>query len=152
MKVYIMRHAEAGYSATSDSSRPLTPLGKQQCVAVALWFKQQNISFDLAMVSPYLRTQQTLTILNQEISINKVETSQLLTPNCSADNLVDNLTILPLMGISSVLLVSHLPLVGYLVNELCPSIAPPMFSPADVACITISSDGQGKLEWIHHPK
>lgn len=151
MKVYIMRHGEAGYSASSDSSRPLTPFGEKQCKSIAHYFLQQAITFDLALVSPYLRAQQTFSIVADLVSVKQTETNELLTPGGCATHIVDNLTMLPLTGIESVLIVSHLPLVGYLVNELCPQIAPPMFLTADVACISLSQDSEGKLEWFHHP-
>lgn len=151
LKVYIMRHGEAGYSAISDSSRPLTSFGQKQCASVAYWFKQHDIVIDLAMVSPYLRAQQSFAFFPDQILVNKIETSQWLTPSGNTDQVINSLIALPSLGISSVLLVSHLPLVGYLVNDLCPHIAPPMFSPADVAFVTLSAGGQGKLEWFHHP-
>lgn len=151
MKVYIMRHGEAGYSATSDSSRPLTDFGEKQCLSVANWFNEQGITFEQAMVSPYLRAQQTYSIIADVVSIKHSDTNPLLTPAGCASHVVDNLTMLLLSGVKSILIVSHLPLVGYLVNELCPHISPPMFSAADVACISLSQDSEGELEWFHHP-
>lgn len=151
MKVYIMRHGEAGYSASSDSSRPLTPFGEKQCLSVANWFDEQQISFDVGLVSPYLRAQQTYAIIANVVAIKQTENNQLLTPSGCASHITDHLTMLMLSGIKSVLIVSHLPLVGYLVNELCPHIAPPMFSTADVACVSLSADNEGELEWLHHP-
>lgn len=150
MKVYVMRHGEAGYSASSDSSRPLTPFGEKQCQSIAHWFNEQQITFDLGLASPYLRAQQTYSIIADLVPIKQTETNELLTPSGCAMHVVDNLSILSLTGIHSVLIVSHLPLVGYLVNELCPHISPPMFSTADVACISLSPNVQGVLEWHHH--
>lgn len=146
-----MRHGEAGYSASSDSSRPLTAYGKEQCASVAKWFNQQQITLDLGWVSPYLRAQQSFSIINDSVTVGHIETNNILTPSGSATQIVDSLAILPLTGVNSVLIVSHLPLVGYLVNELCPEVQPIMFSTADVACVSLSSDGKGVLEWVHHP-
>lgn len=151
IKAYVMRHGEAGYSTTSDSSRSLTPFGHQQCVSVANWLNEQKITFDLALVSPYLRAQQTCSIIAGLVTIKQIETQDLLTPSSSAAHIADNLSMLPLTGVESVLIVSHLPLVGYLVNELCPQVAPPMFSTADIACISLPLASEGRLEWFHHP-
>lgn len=151
MKVYIMRHGEAGYSASSDSSRPLTPFGEKQCLSVAKWFDEQKITFEIGLVSPYLRAQQTYSIIANTIKIKQTEHNQLLTPSGCASHIVDHLTMLMLSGVQSVFIVSHLPLVGYLVNELCPTVSPPMFSTADVACISLVQDSDGVLEWFHHP-
>lgn len=151
IRIYIMRHGEAGYSALSDFNRSLTAVGQQQCHLVGRWFKQQNIMIDLALISPYVRAQQTYAIVSEYIRVNKMENCPFLTPDSSAINLVNNINMLQLPDDSNVFLVSHLPLVGYLVNELCPHITPPMFSPADVACISLSFDSQGQLEWFHRP-
>ncbi|WP_392551828.1 phosphohistidine phosphatase SixA [Orbus wheelerorum] len=150
IKVYVMRHGEAGYSATSDSSRALTPFGHQQCVSAATWFNEQKITFDFALVSPYLRAEQTFSIIANFVTVKQSETNDFLKPNGCAAHIVDNISMLPLTGIGSVLIVSHLPLVGYLVNELCPQVAPPMFSTADIACISLPQTGEGILEWFHH--
>ena len=39
-------------------------------------------------------------------------------------------------GVGSVLVISHLPLVGYLVSELCPEEAPPMFATSAIAGVS----------------
>lgn len=152
MKVYIMRHGEAGYSAFSDSKRPLTPFGEKQCLSVANWFNEQQIAFELGLVSPYLRAQQSFSIIADIVPIKQSETDNALTPGGNPSHIADYLTELSLLDIESVLLVSHLPLVGYLVNELCPQVSPPMFSTADVACITLLQKGEGILEWLYHPQ
>jgi len=54
-------------------------------------------------------------------------------------------------GVASALVVSHLPLVGYLVSELCPSEAPPMFSTSAIANVTLDASGQGQFNWQMSP-
>lgn len=50
------------------------------------------------------------------------------------------------------LVISHLPLVGYLVSALCPQEAPPMFATSAIACIEYDIDSAcGKLEWQVSP-
>ncbi len=39
-------------------------------------------------------------------------------------------------GVKTALVVSHLPLVGYLVSELCPGETPPMFTTSAIAAGT----------------
>lgn len=149
MKICIMRHGEAGFSASSDSNRTLTPHGIKQSKAAGLWLKEQKLQFDLGLVSPYLRAQQTLTELSSKVTISQIETNNSLIPGGSPSHIVDLLTMLPLSGIQNAIIVSHLPLVGYLVNELCPEVSPPMFATAAIACISLSSDCRGTLEWFH---
>ena len=143
-----MRHGEAGYSASSDSSRSLTPYGIRQAIQAGQWLKQQNFQFNIGLVSPYLRAQQTLAELSSQVSVSTVETDKLLVPGGNPEYIANLLSTFPSQGIEQVIIVSHLPLVGYLVNELCPDISPPMFPTASIACIELTST-TGKLEWFH---
>lgn len=148
MKVCIMRHGEADFSASSDSSRSLTPYGIRQAIQAGQWIKQQNFQFNIGLVSPYLRAQQTLAELSSQVSVLTVETDKLLVPGGNPEYIANLLSTYPSQGIEQVIIVSHLPLVGYLVNELCPDISPPMFPTASIACIELTST-TGKLEWFH---
>lgn len=148
MKVCIMRHGEADFPASSDSSRSLTPYGIRQAIQAGQWLKQQNFQFNIGLVSPYLRAQQTLAELASQVSVLTVETDKLLVPGGNPEYIANLLSTFPSQGIEQVIIVSHLPLVGYLVNELCPDISPPMFPTASIACIELTST-IGKLEWFH---
>ncbi|OCG01309.1 phosphohistidine phosphatase SixA [Gilliamella sp. wkB112] len=149
MKICIMRHGEAGFSASSDSGRSLTSNGIKQSQQAAQWLRQLDFQFDLGLVSPYLRAQQTFAEVTSQIVVSYVETNNLLVPSGDPLNIVNLLAMLPSNGINNVIIVSHLPLVGYLVNELCPEVSPPMFATAAIACIDLSLDIVGKLEWFH---
>ena len=151
MKVYIMRHGKAEYSASSDSVRKLTAEGKAECFAVAQHFHDNSISFDLALVSPYLRAQESFAVVADIIAVNQIEAEQQLVPGGNPAHVADYLRALALStDVQSVLIVSHLPLVGYLVHELCSAIPAPMFSTADVACVSLSKEGKGSVEWFLH--
>ena len=50
----------------------------------------------------------------------------------------------------NILMVSHLPLVGYLVQSLCPAAGAPMFATSGLACIEWQ-DGKGVLLWLEGP-
>ena len=57
-----------------------------------------------------------------------------------------HLQALAVQGAHAVLVISHLPLVGYLVSELCPQEAPPMFATSAIACVEFDADAcEGKL-------
>ena len=149
MKVCIMRHGEAGFSASSDASRSLTDFGRKQASQAGLWLNQQDFKFDLGLVSPYLRAQQTYSELSAYCPVLKIETDNFLVPGGSPSHIADLLTTLPAQGIENVIIVSHLPLVGYLVSELCPEVSPPMFPTAAIACVELPPNAAGKLEWFH---
>jgi phosphohistidine phosphatase len=50
-----------------------------------------------------------------------------------------------------VLVISHLPLVGYLVSELCPGETPPMFTTSAIASVTLDESGKGVYNWQMSP-
>jgi phosphohistidine phosphatase len=54
-------------------------------------------------------------------------------------------------GVKTALVVSHLPLVGYLVSELCPGETPPMFTTSAIACVTLDANGKGEFNWQMSP-
>jgi phosphohistidine phosphatase len=54
-------------------------------------------------------------------------------------------------GVASVLVISHLPLVGYLVAELCPGETPPMFTTSAIANVTLDESGKGVFNWQMSP-
>lgn len=118
MNLYIMRHGEASWDAQIDSERSLTDFGQQQATAVGQYLGEANISFDLVMVSPYKRAQQTASnVLNKFPSVNRVESSN-ITPESSVAMAQESIEA---SGYKNILLISHLPLVanltGYLTAE-----------------------------------
>lgn len=137
MQVYIMRHGQAFTSGLADALRELTTEGKQEASKMANWIADNKIELDHIIASPYVRTQQTTkelcNNLKQEIPITTLD---LITPIGSAqeahdyidgvcaDNKLDNL-----------LIVTHMPLVSYLVAELTVSGECPIFQTAAIAHI-----------------
>ncbi len=64
MNIWIMRHGEAGFNASSDAARCLTDNGIKNTISQGKWLGEhlanQQIQLDKILVSPYLRAQQTL--------------------------------------------------------------------------------------------
>lgn len=54
-------------------------------------------------------------------------------------------------GVATALVISHLPLVGYLVSELCPGETPPMFTTSAIASVTLDESGKGVFNWQMSP-
>ncbi len=121
MKIYIMRHGEAQQFAPSDAQRALTDRGRHESEAVArACVNQRGVKgFDLVLVSPYLRAQQTWELLTDHFSAKRVETCDGITPYGQSDRVFDYLSaLIEVEQLESLLLVSHLPLVGYLVSGI----------------------------------
>lgn len=60
MKIYIMRHGQAGMNAKTDEQRPLTEQGIEESIHMAGWLAPQLAgSLNLVIHSNYLRARQT---------------------------------------------------------------------------------------------
>lgn len=152
MQVFIMRHGDAALDAASDSVRPLTPCGCDESRQMATWLKGQKVDVERVLVSPFLRAEQTLNEVGECMNLpDNVDVLPELTP-CGDVGLVSAyLHALANEGTSSVLVISHLPLVGYLVSELCPGETPPMFTTSAIASVTLDESGKGVYNWQMSP-
>lgn len=156
MKIYIMRHGEAQAFAASDEQRVLTDKGRQQSEAMAKWLASQlpGSQLDAVMVSPYVRAQQTWQSCGHCLPTpNSVETEHDITPYGDSDVVADYVrAYIETTGVTSLLLVSHLPLVGYLTAELVDGGQAPMFPTSSIAAIDYDPDtGKGQLLSMHSP-
>lgn len=153
MQVFIMRHGDAVLDAASDSVRPLTQNGYDESRLMANWLKGQVANIERVLVSPYLRAQQTLDVVRETFtSLEKAETLPELTPCGDVELVSCYLQALANEGVELVLVVSHLPLVGYLVSRLCPSESPPMFATSAIASVTLAPESdKGVFNWQMSP-
>jgi len=152
MQLFLMRHGEAGFLAHSDRERTLTDTGRYRTNVMSNWLARSIVEFDLVLVSPYLRAQQSW----QEVSKHFPEPKNWL--------VLDELVPLgdPAIAVSlalaygeqyraeNVLMIAHMPLLGYMVSDLVPGIEPPLFATSGIACIDISVKPP-YLVWQHAP-
>ncbi|EIM1706593.1 phosphohistidine phosphatase SixA [Aeromonas dhakensis] len=151
MKIYIMRHGQAGMNAKTDEQRPLTEQGIEESIHMARWLAPQlGGKLDRVIHSNYLRARQTWQSICSELpKTGAVEESGDITPYGDPAFVASYLTTLAAKH-DSILMVSHLPLVGYLVQSLCPAAGAPMFATSGLACIEWQ-DGKGALLWLEGP-
>lgn len=136
MQIYIMRHGEAEAQASSDQLRALTTLGKNEAKSTSE--KLADVCFDLVLVSPYIRAQQTkdefLSQLNNKPK--KVQTLDLITPSGSAVEVHDYLDgLINVEQLEHVAIISHMPFVSYFTAELTYDSQMPIFQTAAIAKI-----------------
>jgi len=152
MQVFIMRHGDAVLDAASDSVRPLTPCGCDESRQMATWLNGQKVDIERVLVSPFLRAEQTLDVVGEVMNLpGKVDVLPELTPAGDVGMVSAYLEMLANEGVATALVISHLPLVGYLVSELCPQEAPPMFTTSAIACVTLDAEGHGTFNWQMSP-
>ncbi|WP_040976474.1 phosphohistidine phosphatase SixA [Necropsobacter massiliensis] len=154
MKIIVMRHGEAETIAKSDQARRLTARGKAQANAQGRWLKSILLEPDNVLVSPYVRAQETLAQLDLAFARQltaKQEIWEGITPYGDAATVADYLAVLARAGSQSVLLVSHLPLVGEIVAQLCPK-SRVSFYPATMVCLEWDGEHAGTLSEIKYPE
>ncbi len=153
MQVLIMRHGDAALEAASDAERPLTVRGRDESRLMASWLSSKFIDTDRVLVSPYLRARQTLDVMRDELVLpDGEETLPELTPGGDVAMICCYLQTLANEGLDTVLVISHLPLVGYLVADLCPTEQAPMFATSAVACVDLDvGNDKGYLNWQVSP-
>ncbi|MGF1784630.1 phosphohistidine phosphatase SixA [Photobacterium swingsii] len=143
MRIFIMRHGEAQNFAPSDAERPLTPRGELQSRQMAEHLAEQlDGQLDMVWVSPYLRAQQTWQTMVDCLPLAaKVMTVDDITPYGEAEQVAAYIkAVIGVERPETLLVVSHLPLVGYLTAELVAGIQPPMFQTSAIAVIDFNPE------------
>ena len=144
MRLFIVRHGEAESLATRDKLRNLTDNGRLEVAKTGRWLSQQSPNFASVLVSPYVRAQQTWGIIQEQgLSFAKAHTIDEITPEgdpATAASIINAYA----HASDDILVVSHLPLVSYLVEEFTRQMGP-IFATASVARIDCNEDGLGEL-------
>lgn len=118
MDLILWRHAEAEVAVEGgdDLSRPLTKKGERQAAKMAAWLDSQLPEGTRVLVSPSVRTQQTVAPLDRKFKLRDE-----LVPETSVDDVLALLKWHPETGPQlkgPVLLVGHQPYLGQLVSRL----------------------------------
>ncbi len=118
MDLILWRHAEAEAAPEGgdDLSRPLTKKGEKQAVKMASWLDRHLPEGARVLVSPSVRTQQTVAPLERKFKLRDE-----LVPETSIDDVLALIKWDPETGPQlkgSVLLVGHQPYLGQLVAKL----------------------------------
>lgn len=148
--IYVMRHGEAEPYRANDATRELTETGREQVRATARWLTQNALpsrGFDMALVSPYQRARQTCEEVACCCSIENFEITDCITPEASPKLAADYVSAIltshrqQQKPLQHLLLVSHMPMVSYLVDEFCATQSGQLFATAGVAVLKWYPDG-----------
>jgi len=145
-----MRHGQAQQVALTDKERILTDTGRHESLLMATWLAKHQRHFDITFVSPYVRALQTFDIVSQVIeNTPQHHILEELTPESSPESCGDALlAFCAQLKARSALVVSHLPLVGLLVEDLCKGSMMPSFTTSSIACVELDLESwQGELLW-----
>ncbi|WP_257252631.1 MULTISPECIES: phosphohistidine phosphatase SixA [unclassified Endozoicomonas] len=137
MKLIVMRHGQASWSAPNDQERPLTEVGQQEVLSTAS--KLTHLGISRVLASPYLRAQQSGRILAETLECT-LETLDCITPDADPMAVISEL---PVQG--NIALASHMPLVGALTSLLCEGAIHqgPGFMTGNAAVLEMELPGPG---------
>lgn len=152
MKIFILRHGQAEPQKTTDEVRELTDKGREDTKRVFSARVADMQSITEIWASPLVRAQQTAQIAASYFPALKIQTSELIIPESNSATAMDWLQSINQQNLS-ILLVSHQPFVGELVNQLCGK--PAGFYPLGTSSLAvieapvIAAD-MGELLWLDH--
>jgi len=156
MKVLLMRHGEASFNSPTDAKRPLTPVGSKSVIQQCQNPKVPWHEFTDAWASPYVRTQQTASLLLQHCaekhhSLN-VWSLDCITPHGEIKQVQEFLLHQPH---KNVVFITHQPLISSLIGYFCHAdehMGEAMM-PASMALLEgdVAAAGRLKLTHLLHP-
>ncbi|MBY6191926.1 phosphohistidine phosphatase SixA [Microbulbifer agarilyticus] len=150
MLLFVMRHGRAEPFSKSDETRALTEDGREQVAAVCKERASELAQVKTIWASPFVRTRQTAKIVADTFDL-PVEINEVLTGDTPAQAVLDALAEVDEKDYP-VLLVSHQPLVGTLVNRLCGSAEELPMGTSSLACLSadVWAWDCAELEWLQH--
>lgn len=122
MKLYILRHGDAGTSGdpaySNDDERPLSSKGTSRTETLARALRRWDVTFDVIFSSPLVRARETAEIVASELRLkDRLTLTEQLAPSGDVVKLVTEVNaVLPTPG--SVLLVGHEPYLSHLISRL----------------------------------
>lgn len=136
MQLIIMRHGEAEPVFANDPARKLTTRGFMECQRTGVWLQQQFGTIDYALVSPYERAKQSFDMVKSMVAVDQVEESTDIIPSGNPNIVQDYVDVLrDQHDLASILLVSHMPIVSYMVDTFCGRLISHLFSTASIAVL-----------------
>ncbi|MGI9285017.1 MAG: phosphohistidine phosphatase SixA [Pseudomonadales bacterium] len=138
MRLIIVRHgeAEAFAGAASDAARQLTATGRSDVERLGEWLAGCSFEIQRIAASPYVRAEQTAALLASKLGhTDLVAIESGLQPDESPGAVIERLAV---KSFDTVVLVSHQPLVGRLLNLLVDRNTLPVFMPA--CCAVVEAD------------
>ena len=119
-KLIVMRHGKATQNILdyNDFERPLLPKGIDRTILIANDLLLKKINIDAIIVSPSVRTQQTMQIVAKILNIDKnnILTEQTIYSTHNENNLYDLIESID-NKYNNLLLIGHNPVLSFLINN-----------------------------------
>lgn len=154
MQLFILRHGHSELQKTTDEARNLTAKGREDVALSVIKSLQDLQSVTAVWQSTLVRAQQTAQIAIELLQKNDCRPTQkitdLIVPEANPYELFDELLD---VKDDAILLVSHQPFVGQLIDLLCgASVGTHPMDTSSLACIDceLPAAGLGRLRWLRH--
>lgn len=158
-ELMLLRHAKSDWKDEdlADIDRPLSGRGKKNACKLGVWLNEHNLMPDLILVSPALRTQQTLKRLCNECNVSTITVDSLYL--AELDDLLQVLADAP--NAERIMLIGHNPGLESLLNYLTNRNEEPetrLFPTCSMAHIILPAEwqnievGSGHLKQFITPK
>ncbi|MGP1956491.1 MAG: phosphohistidine phosphatase SixA [Arsenophonus sp. NC-PE1-MAG3] len=153
MQIFIMRHGDASLNKINDKESELTLKGIDESKLMARWLAKQNLVFEQVFTSPYVRAVQTYQAMHPLLPYSSEhEVLAELTPNGDPQFIANYLQFLSYGGIRTALIISHLPLLSYMISVLCPQEIPSMFATSTIAYVEMDTEMRhAEYRWQRRP-
>lgn len=152
MRIYLLRHGQAEPQRTRDEARRLTDKGRMDTRQVLERCAAQMADVKAIWASSLVRAQQTAAIAAEFFPGLSVATTDLLIPEANPKALYPWLQQMSATT-ESLLLVSHQPLVGRVVNQLCghaEGYYPMGTSSLAALDLELVAPAMAQLLWLQH--
>ncbi|WP_323844938.1 phosphohistidine phosphatase SixA [Microbulbifer magnicolonia] len=151
MQLLILRHGNAEPMTGDDAARQLTERGRADVAQICEMRADELAAVRAIWASPFARTQQTAQIVAERLGLPVISKS-LLIGDTAPQTVLDALQQEDGAENWPLLLVSHQPLVGSLVNGLCGSDGEHAMGTSSLACLSaeVWANGCAELEWLQH--
>ena len=156
MQIMIMRHGDAEPVQDDDRSRELTKFGQQQAMVAGQWLNQRYSAqgIEMSLVSPYVRAQQTLDAVSENVDVHHHAVSHDITPDGNiwlTHDYVDYLLEVKKVS-NSLLIVSHMPFVSYFLDEITKEQHSLFFDTSSIVLLDYQpATHSGTVLDIYHP-
>ena len=157
MKLVIMRHGQAESFRKPDETRALTSDGNTQAFTAGKWLAENekvSLPIDLALVSPYVRAEQTYEQFNQQVHISQKVICEDIVPDGNPSHTHDYIRALieETPSLECILVVSHMPFVSYFLEDVLLDKKSMLFDTSSMAIVNYDPIlGGGYLETVYHP-
>ena len=148
MQLYLLRHGDA-VDAYPDQHRQLSAYGRAQVQSIALRHRFESEAIEQVFSSPYTRAAETAEMFTQTVNLHhRIDWLDDLTPQGDLRAIEG---FLQRTNAETVLMVTHLPLVGLLIDYLTGETGTRM-GTANLASLSMEFPAQGSalLNWIHY--